>query len=243
MLCSKFHCLKSFILKHISYKIGVIGRSDLQSCAAEHGAFRCMVRSNRGRDSGRDTRRAVGSWSHQLPSAPFPSCPWPRRTADHQTKSRVPRGRVVRAGSCKSCHRDGAECCCRVLLWSVAVESCCEVLLLSVAAKCFRNMRIFDCNWRKVFLESSTAVRWCCRVLHSSTAVKCCCQVLLAGVAMECCCQVLLPSVDVECCCRVCQKHENIWLHLTQSVFKVVLRKPISAQIRQLFLYMSNSKR
>ena len=27
-----------------------------------------MVRSNRGRDAGRDTRRAVGSWSHQLHS-------------------------------------------------------------------------------------------------------------------------------------------------------------------------------
>ena len=27
-----------------------------------------MVRSNRGRDTGRDTRRAVGSWSHYLPS-------------------------------------------------------------------------------------------------------------------------------------------------------------------------------
>ena len=29
-----------------------------------HGPFRCMVRSNRGRDTRRDTRRAVGSWSH-----------------------------------------------------------------------------------------------------------------------------------------------------------------------------------
>ena len=27
-----------------------------------------MVRSNWGRDTGRDMRRAVGSWSHQLPS-------------------------------------------------------------------------------------------------------------------------------------------------------------------------------
>ena len=41
-----------------------------------------MVRSKRGRDSGRDTRRVVGSWSHELPSAPFPACPWPSRAAD-----------------------------------------------------------------------------------------------------------------------------------------------------------------
>ena len=32
----------------------------------KHGLFRCMIRSNRGRDTGRDTCRAVGSWSHSL---------------------------------------------------------------------------------------------------------------------------------------------------------------------------------
>jgi len=30
----------------------------------KYGPFRCMVRSNPGRDTGRDTCRAVGSWSH-----------------------------------------------------------------------------------------------------------------------------------------------------------------------------------
>jgi hypothetical protein len=34
----------------------------------QHGPFRCMVSSDRGRDTGRDTRRAVGSWSRKLPS-------------------------------------------------------------------------------------------------------------------------------------------------------------------------------
>ena len=30
----------------------------------KHGSFHCMLRSNRGRDAGRDTRRAIGPWSH-----------------------------------------------------------------------------------------------------------------------------------------------------------------------------------
>ena len=34
----------------------------------KHGSFRCVVRSDRGRDTGWDTRRAVGSWSHYIPS-------------------------------------------------------------------------------------------------------------------------------------------------------------------------------
>ena len=36
-----------------------------------------MVRSKRGRDSGRDTRRAVGSWRSSHPSAPQPLGPPP----------------------------------------------------------------------------------------------------------------------------------------------------------------------
>ena len=36
----------------------------------KHGPFRCMLRSDRGRDTGRDTRRAVIFWE------PFASFPW-----------------------------------------------------------------------------------------------------------------------------------------------------------------------
>ena len=55
-----------------------------------------MVLSNRGRNNGRDTRRAVGSWSHQLNS---------RRGFSRiavlrgQMEPSIPRGRVVEAGS------------------------------------------------------------------------------------------------------------------------------------------------
>ena len=40
------------------------GCGPLISQVDKHGPFRCMVRSNQGRGTGRDTRRAVGSWSH-----------------------------------------------------------------------------------------------------------------------------------------------------------------------------------
>ena len=80
-------------------------------------------------DEIRVVRSVLGAIScHQLPS-------YRALGHDLQTKARVLLGRVVRAGSCKSCRMDGAECCSRVLLWSAAVECCSGVLLWSAAVE------------------------------------------------------------------------------------------------------------
>ena len=55
----------------------------------KHGPFRCMVHSNRGRDTGRNTRRAVGSWSHQEP--------WPTVTgwSQHRQRKTLGTGKAI----------------------------------------------------------------------------------------------------------------------------------------------------